>query len=92
MTNRFNYMSENDVEFDLSKWIYCFMADVLFEVFVGRKGHASDNHYSNLTGQKPSGSYDKDKLYIEYLIKYKAGYVFYLLYGTFAKYVPVFVE
>ena len=51
MTNRFNFMSENDVEFDLSKWIYCFMADVLFEVFVGRKGHASDNHYSNSTGQ-----------------------------------------
>ena len=87
MTDRWNFVSENNVGFDLRKWMFCFMTDVLLGVFVGRKGCASDSHYSNLTGQQPSGASDKYDLYVEYLIKYIDGFTFYLFFVTFAKYI-----
>ena len=50
-----------------------------------------DNYYSELTGKtsKFTNVSDKDKAYVDSLLKYIEAYVFHLFLGSFAKYVPI---
>src|SRR4051794_2585857 len=88
--NCWNDLSDNNIEFGLRKWMFSFMMDLSLDLFIGKRGYSMDNYYSELTGKKSKFTdvSDKDKSYVDALLKYIDSFVFHLFFGSFAKYVP----
>ncbi|GBC05118.1 hypothetical protein RclHR1_06040009 [Rhizophagus clarus] len=91
ITNYWNYISDNNINFDLRKWMFCFMTDILLDLSIGKRCFALNNYYSELINVNDKGkSNNKDVEYVELLMKYADGYVFHLFFGAYAKYLPIF--
>ena len=68
--------------------MFSFTTDLSLDLFIGRRGYAMDNYYSELTGKTSifTNVSDKDRAYVDSLLKYIEAYVFHLFLGSFAKY------
>ncbi|CAG8721991.1 1214_t:CDS:1, partial [Dentiscutata heterogama] len=85
--NYWNDLADNNITFDLKKWIYCHTADNSLDLYLGTKGYAMAKYHSDLTGKKADIP-DQDRDFIDCLIRYGEGYIFHLFIGAYAKYIP----
>ncbi|CAB5215541.1 uncharacterized protein OCT59_012656 [Rhizophagus irregularis] len=97
ITNYWNNISENNINFDLRKWMFSFMTDLLLDLFIGKRSHSINKYYSELINDNnldDDNNKDKDDDksvgYAELLLKYVDGYTFHLFFGAYAKYIPIF--
>ncbi|GBC32294.2 cytochrome P450 [Rhizophagus irregularis DAOM 181602=DAOM 197198] len=99
ITNYWNNISENNINFDLRKWMFSFMTDLLLDLFIGKRSHSINKYYSELINDNnldDDNNKDKDDDksvgYAELLLKYVDGYTFHLFFGAYAKYIPIFKD
>src|SRR5204862_7213631 len=88
--NCLNDFSDNNIEIGLRKWIFSYTMDLSLDLFIGKRGYSMDSYYSEITGKKSKFTdvSDKDKAYVDALLKYIDAFVFHLFFGSFAKSVP----
>jgi cytochrome P450 len=91
ITNYWNNMSDNNIIFDLRKWMFCYLTDISLDLFVGKRCLAINDYYSELINDNNNNNNNKkDSEYVELLLKYVDGYLFHLFFGAYAKYIPIF--